>query len=84
MWRLKVGDGENNPYLFSTNNFVGRQTWRFHPEAGSADEKEQVERARQNFYDNRLQNKACSDRIWRFQVYFFTIFIITLSLLLIS
>ncbi|CAJ1962341.1 unnamed protein product [Sphenostylis stenocarpa] len=68
MWRLKIGDGGKNPHIFSTNNFVGRQTWEFDPEAGSGEERAQVEAARQNFYQNRFQVKACPDRLWRFQV----------------
>ncbi|KAK7331841.1 hypothetical protein VNO80_28582 [Phaseolus coccineus] len=68
MWRLKIGEGEKDPYLFSTNNFVGRQTWEFDSESGSDDEREQVEIARQNFYQNRFQTKACADRLWRFQI----------------
>jgi len=68
MWRLKIGDGGNDPYLFSTNNFVGRQTWEFDSEAATAEETNQVQLARQNFYQNRFHTKACADRLWRFQV----------------
>ncbi|XP_061347228.1 beta-amyrin synthase-like [Gastrolobium bilobum] len=67
MWRLKIADGGNDPYIFSTNNFVGRQTWEFDPEAGSPKERAQVEAARLNFYNNRFRVKACSDLLWRFQ-----------------
>ncbi|KAJ1410213.1 Terpenoid cyclases/protein prenyltransferase alpha-alpha toroid [Sesbania bispinosa] len=68
MWRLKIADGGNDPYIFSTNNFVGRQTWEFDPEAGSPEERAQVEAARQNFYNNRFHVKACGDLLWRFQL----------------
>ncbi|XP_057456793.1 beta-amyrin synthase-like [Lotus japonicus] len=68
MWRLKIGEGGNDPYLFSTNNFVGRQTWEFVPDAGSPEEHAQVEAARHNFFNNRFHVKACSDLLWRFQV----------------
>ncbi|KAK7332259.1 hypothetical protein VNO80_29008 [Phaseolus coccineus] len=68
MWRLKIGDGGKDPYLFSTNNFVGRQTWEFDSEAGTAEERAQVEAARQDFYQNRFKLKACADRVWRFQI----------------
>lgn len=68
MWRLKIADGGNDPYIFSTNNFVGRQTWEFDSEAGTAEERAQIEAARQNFYENRFMVKACGDRLWRFQV----------------
>ncbi|RDY09435.1 Beta-amyrin synthase, partial [Mucuna pruriens] len=68
MWRLKIADGGKDPYIFSTNNFVGRQTWEFDPEAGTDEENAQVEAARQNFYENRFKVKACGDRLWRFQI----------------
>ncbi|XP_058728761.1 beta-amyrin synthase-like isoform X2 [Vicia villosa] len=67
MWRLKIGEGCNDPYLFSTNNFVGRQTWEYDPEAGTEEERAQVEEARRNFYENRFKVKPCSDLLWRFQ-----------------
>ncbi|XP_058743524.1 mixed-amyrin synthase-like isoform X2 [Vicia villosa] len=69
MWRLKIADGGNDPHIFSTNNFVGRQTWEFDPNAGTSEERAQVEEARQHFYDNRFKVKACSDLLWRFQVF---------------
>ncbi|CAL5210450.1 unnamed protein product [Lathyrus oleraceus] len=68
MWRLKIAEGGNDPYLFSTNIFVGRQTWEYDPEAGSEEERAQVEEARRHFYDNRFKVKPCSDLLWRFQV----------------
>jgi hypothetical protein len=68
MWRLKIAEGGNNPYLFSTNNFVGRQIWEFDPNAGSPEERAEVEEARQNFYYNRHKNRNSSDLLWRLQV----------------
>ena len=70
MWRLKIGEGSNGPYLFSTNNFAGRQTWVFDREAGTPEERVEVEEARQNFFKNRRQLRASSDLIWRVQVPF--------------
>ncbi|RVX13520.1 Germanicol synthase [Vitis vinifera] len=35
MWRLKVADGGNDPYIYSTNNFVGRQIWEFDADYGT-------------------------------------------------
>ncbi|XP_057536363.1 beta-amyrin synthase-like isoform X1 [Amaranthus tricolor] len=68
MWRLKIGEGANYPYLFSTNNFVGRQTWEFDPSYGTEEAAiEEVEEARRNFFNNRFQVKACRDHIWRLQ-----------------
>ncbi|XP_058750332.1 mixed-amyrin synthase-like isoform X1 [Vicia villosa] len=68
MWKLNISDGGNDPNIFSTNNFLGRQTWEFDPNAGTSEEKAQVEAARQHFYDNRFKVKACSDLLWRFQI----------------
>ncbi|CAK9308724.1 unnamed protein product [Citrullus colocynthis] len=67
MWRLKLGKGENEDYLFSTNNFIGRQTWEFDPHAGTDEERAQVEEARQNFYKKRNHVQCSSDLLWRFQ-----------------
>ncbi|RHN39299.1 putative beta-amyrin synthase [Medicago truncatula] len=72
MWRLKIADGGNDPHIFSTNNFLGRQTWEFDPNAGTSEERAQVEKARQHFYNNRFKVKPCSDLLWRFQVIIFS------------
>ncbi|KAK7856914.1 beta-amyrin synthase [Quercus suber] len=71
MWKLKIGEGKNDPYLFSTNNFAGRQTWEFDPEAGTPEERAEVEEARQNFHKNRRQFPACGDLLWRMQTWEF-------------
>ena len=70
MWRLKIAEGGSDPYILSTNNFVGRQAWEFHAEDGTQEERDEVETARRNFFSNRLRFKACSDLFWRFQVLF--------------
>ncbi|XP_021761987.1 beta-amyrin synthase-like isoform X1 [Chenopodium quinoa] len=67
MWRLKVAQGENEPYLFTTNNLMGRQTWEFDPNYGTPEEIEEVEEVRRNYYKNRFQDKACGDLLWRLQ-----------------
>ncbi|XP_059458314.1 beta-amyrin synthase 2-like [Corylus avellana] len=67
MWRLKIAEGGNNPFLFSTNNFVGRQVWEFDSNAGTPEELTEVEEARQIFYENRHNNRNCSDLLWRLQ-----------------
>ncbi|XVF86249.1 hypothetical protein PTKIN_Ptkin18bG0025400 [Pterospermum kingtungense] len=61
MWNLKIAEGANNPYLYSTNNYVSRQTWEFDPKAGILEERAEVEEARQNFFKNRHQVKPSSD-----------------------
>jgi hypothetical protein len=68
MWKLKIAERGKDPYIFSTNNFAGRQTWEFDPEAGTPQERAEVEEARQNFYNNRFHVKPSSDLIWRMQV----------------
>ena len=65
MWRLNIGEGSNDPYLFSTNNFAGRQTWVFNLEAGTSEERAKFEEARKNLYKNRRQVRANSDLLWR-------------------
>lgn len=70
MWKLKVGEGngEKDAYIYSTNNYAGRQIWQFDPEAGSDEERAQVEAARLHFYNNRDHLKPSADLLWRMQV----------------
>ena len=68
MWRLKVADGGNDPYIYTTNNFVGRQIWEFDPDYGTTEERAEVEAARENFWKNRFQVKPSSDLLCRMQV----------------
>lgn len=69
MWKLKIGEGNGeDPYLFSSNNFVGRQTWEFDPNAGTPEERAAIVEARRSFYDDRFRVKASSDLLWRMQV----------------
>ncbi|KAF5186441.1 Terpene cyclase/mutase family member, partial [Thalictrum thalictroides] len=70
MWKLKVADGGGpfSEYLYSTNNFVGRQIWEFDPEAGTQEERAEVENARQEFHKNRFKVKACGDVLLRLQM----------------
>ncbi|KAK4849425.1 hypothetical protein QYF36_024634 [Acer negundo] len=68
MWRLKIAESGNNPYIYSTNNYVGRQIWEFDPHANNPEELADVEEARQNFNKNRHQVKPSSDLLWRLQV----------------
>ncbi|OMP14011.1 Terpenoid cyclases/protein prenyltransferase alpha-alpha toroid [Corchorus olitorius] len=69
MWRLKVAEGnENDPYIWSTNNYLGRQIWEFDPNKGTPEERAEVEEARENFYKNRFKVHPDSDLLWQFQV----------------
>ncbi|KAI3843291.1 hypothetical protein MKX03_008201 [Papaver bracteatum] len=69
MWRLRFADngGPFSQWLFSTNNFVGRQTWEFEPDSGTPEERAEVENARQEFYKNRFRLRACGDVLVRLQ-----------------
>ena len=68
MWRLKVADGGNDPYIYSTNNFVGRQTWEFYPDYGTPEERAEVKEARENYWKNQFEVRSSSDLLWRMQV----------------
>ncbi|KAI5669085.1 hypothetical protein M9H77_18938 [Catharanthus roseus] len=68
MWKLKISEGQGNPWLFSTNNFLGRRTWEFDPELGTHDERAQVEKARLNYHLNRTQIKPSSDLLMQMQL----------------
>ncbi|KAL1834019.1 hypothetical protein ACET3Z_003670 [Daucus carota] len=68
MWKLKIAEG-GKPYLYSTNNFVGRQIWEFQPNAGTPEEREEVEKARQIFKNNCAKGvPACGDLLMRMQL----------------
>ena len=58
----------NNPYIYSTNNFVGRQIWEFDPDYGIPEERAEVEAAPENYWKNRFQVRPSSDLLWRMQV----------------
>ncbi|XP_026440994.1 beta-amyrin synthase-like isoform X1 [Papaver somniferum] len=69
MWKLKVGytEGPFSKWLSSTNNFAGRQTWEFDPDAGTAEDRAEVEKVRAEFYENRFHVKAAGDVLLRLQ-----------------
>lgn len=68
MWKLKIGEGGKE--LISANNFVGRQHWVFDPNAGTIEERREVERLRHQFTLNRHSIKQSSDLFLRMQVLF--------------
>ncbi|CAM0908395.1 unnamed protein product [Alopecurus aequalis] len=66
MWRLKVSEG-GGPWLRSSNGFLGRQVWEFDPEAGTPEERAEVERLRNNFTTHRFKVKQPQDHLLRLQ-----------------
>lgn len=68
MWRLETAEGVDGPYLYSTNNYVGRQTWEFDSDYGTPELREEADKARRDFWDNRRAVKPSSDLLWRIQV----------------
>lgn len=67
MWKLKFAEG-GSPWLRTLNNHIGRQVWEFDPKLGSPQDLLEIEKARQNFHDNRFTNKHSSDLLMRLQV----------------
>ncbi|KAF3773103.1 Cycloartenol Synthase [Nymphaea thermarum] len=67
MWRLKVAEGSENPWLRTTNNHVGREVWKFEPDFWSEEDRKAIEEARANFTKHRFEKKHSSDLIMRMQ-----------------
>lgn len=67
MWKLKIAEGKD-PLLDSLNNFIGRQHWEFDPEAGTPEERAEVEKAREDFKRNRFKIRQSSDLLLRMEL----------------
>lgn len=73
MWRLKISEvneneNEEEGWVKSVNNHIGRQYWEFDPNIGTPQERAQVDMARHEFHKNRFQAKQSSDLLLRLQV----------------
>ncbi|OIW14403.1 hypothetical protein TanjilG_15757 [Lupinus angustifolius] len=66
MWKLKIGEGGSG--LVSVNNFIGRQHWVFDPNAGTPQERDEIETLRQQFTINRFSIKQSADLLMRIQL----------------
>ncbi|KMT17651.1 hypothetical protein BVRB_2g035990 [Beta vulgaris subsp. vulgaris] len=67
MWKLKIAEGKD-PWLESVNHFIGRQHWEFDPEAGTPEERAEVERAREEFKRNRSKTRQSADLLVKMQM----------------
>lgn len=68
MWKLKIGEGSEGPWLMSVNNYLGREYWEFDLDAGTPEERAQVEVFREEFRKNRFKTKQSSDLLMQMQV----------------
>ncbi|KAG8376323.1 hypothetical protein BUALT_Bualt09G0051300 [Buddleja alternifolia] len=68
MWKLKIAEGGGGEWLASTNDHVGRQHWEFDAEAGTPEERAQVETMRHEFNKNRFRIKQSAGLLMRMQV----------------
>ncbi|KAK4493264.1 hypothetical protein RD792_017858 [Penstemon davidsonii] len=67
MWKLKIAEG-GDKWLTTINEHVGRQHWEFDAEAGTPEERADVERMREKFKRNRFQFRQSSDLLMRMQL----------------
>ncbi|KAL0410335.1 UNVERIFIED_CONTAM: Lupeol synthase [Sesamum latifolium] len=67
MWKLKIADG-GGAWLTTTNDHIGRQHWEFDAEAGTPEERAEVERMREGFNKNRFRFKQSADLFMRMQL----------------
>ena len=54
----------------SVNNYVGREYWEFDPNAGTLEDKAEVERFREDFQRSRFKTKQSADLLMQMEVRF--------------
>ena len=68
MWQfVSQGSSHGNPFLETTNDFVGRQYWEFDPSAGTPAEHAEVDRLRRAFAASRHEKRDSDDAFIKFQ-----------------
>ncbi|KAI5659183.1 hypothetical protein M9H77_27976 [Catharanthus roseus] len=67
MWKLKLSENDD-PWLKSTNNHLGREYWEFDPNLGTVEERSLIERVRDEFRVNRFMVKHSSDLLMLMQL----------------
>ena len=68
MWRLtSCYDQGGHPFLATTNAHKGRQVWVFDEQAGTAEERHEVEQLRAKFVKTRQEQRDSSDELLRLQ-----------------
>lgn len=69
MWKLEGAKDSvhGQPQLTSLNDFVGRQVWRFDPDAGTPEQRAEVDKLREVYAANRYAHKHSADELLRLQ-----------------
>ena len=67
MWKfVSAWNSDGNPLLHSLNGNIGRQTWIYDPDAGTEEDRKNIERLRAKFTENRHEQKHSSDELLRY------------------